>query len=345
MLSAAASNTLLKTLEEPPPHVVFVLATTDPHKVLPTIRSRTQHFEFTLLSAEQLRDHLTDILGREGVAADAEVLDLIVAPGRRFRAGRTVAARPGARRRRRRARHARGAGRAGWRALRPAAGGARSRRDRGRRGCAHGRARTADPGPRRPPRRRRSVAHDARRVHGRERGRAGSLRRSGRGSGEARRARAGDGQRAARCAASRSSGSRSSTSASRRSPTRGWCSKSRSCASRDAKRARASRRCSTASNDWNGSSRRRWSGGAGSGSAAVRPRRVRPRRSPRPNRRRPRRRARANRCSARRPAKEPEGGGRGARRRRCCRRWPRRPRPSRSTPTMSSRRGRRCSKA
>ena len=42
MLSAGASNALLKTLEEPPPHVVFVLATTDPHKVLPTIRSRTQ---------------------------------------------------------------------------------------------------------------------------------------------------------------------------------------------------------------------------------------------------------------------------------------------------------------
>jgi DNA polymerase-3 subunit gamma/tau len=78
MLSAAASNTLLKTLEEPPPHVVFVLATTDPHKVLPTICSRTQHFEFTLLSAEQLRDHLVDILGRDGLAADAEVLDLIV---------------------------------------------------------------------------------------------------------------------------------------------------------------------------------------------------------------------------------------------------------------------------
>jgi DNA polymerase-3 subunit gamma/tau len=78
MLSAAASNTLLKTLEEPPAHVVFVLATTDPNKVLPTIRSRTQHFEFTLLSAEQLRAHLVDILGREGVAADDEVLDLIV---------------------------------------------------------------------------------------------------------------------------------------------------------------------------------------------------------------------------------------------------------------------------
>ncbi len=78
MLSAAASNTLLKTLEEPPAHVVFVLATTDPHKVLPTIRSRTQHFEFTLLSAEELTGHLIDILGREGVETDAAVLDLVV---------------------------------------------------------------------------------------------------------------------------------------------------------------------------------------------------------------------------------------------------------------------------
>ena len=54
MLSTAASNALLKTLEEPPDHVVFVLATTDPQKVLPTIRSRTQHFEVTLLSAADL---------------------------------------------------------------------------------------------------------------------------------------------------------------------------------------------------------------------------------------------------------------------------------------------------
>ena len=45
MLSTAASNALLKTLEEPPSHVVFILATTDPQKVLPTIRSRTQHIE------------------------------------------------------------------------------------------------------------------------------------------------------------------------------------------------------------------------------------------------------------------------------------------------------------
>ena len=54
MLSTAASNALLKTLEEPPDHVVFVLATTDPQKVLPTIRSRTQHFEFHLLPADEL---------------------------------------------------------------------------------------------------------------------------------------------------------------------------------------------------------------------------------------------------------------------------------------------------
>ena len=55
MLSAAASNALLKTLEEPPGHVVFVLATTDPQKVLSTIRSRTQHFEFRLLPADVAR--------------------------------------------------------------------------------------------------------------------------------------------------------------------------------------------------------------------------------------------------------------------------------------------------
>ena len=77
MLSAAASNTLLKTLEEPPAHVVFVLATTDPQKVLPTIRSRTQHFEFTLLSHEELTGHLADILAREGIEADAGAIDLI----------------------------------------------------------------------------------------------------------------------------------------------------------------------------------------------------------------------------------------------------------------------------
>jgi DNA polymerase-3 subunit gamma/tau len=67
MLSNSASNALLKTLEEPPDHVVFVLATTDPQKVLPTIRSRTQHYEFHLLDAEVLEGLLAD------VARDAEL--------------------------------------------------------------------------------------------------------------------------------------------------------------------------------------------------------------------------------------------------------------------------------
>ena len=61
MLSTGASNALLKTLEEPPSHVVFVLATTDPQKVLPTIRSRTQHFEFHLIGGDVLSTLLDDI--------------------------------------------------------------------------------------------------------------------------------------------------------------------------------------------------------------------------------------------------------------------------------------------
>ncbi|MCU1428198.1 MAG: polymerase subunit gamma/tau [Actinomycetia bacterium] len=77
MLTTDASNTLLKTLEEPPEHVVFVLATTEPGKVLPTIRSRTQHFEFTLLSHDQLVGHLADVLAREGVEPNPDALELI----------------------------------------------------------------------------------------------------------------------------------------------------------------------------------------------------------------------------------------------------------------------------
>ena len=61
MLSTAAANALLKTLEEPPSHVVFVLATTDPQKVPPTIRSRTQHLEFRLLGAETLQTLLESV--------------------------------------------------------------------------------------------------------------------------------------------------------------------------------------------------------------------------------------------------------------------------------------------
>jgi len=78
MLTAAASNALLKTLEEPPDHVVFMLATTDPQKVLPTVRSRTQHFDFRLLSPDELRTLVLTNLQREGIEADADAVDLIV---------------------------------------------------------------------------------------------------------------------------------------------------------------------------------------------------------------------------------------------------------------------------
>jgi DNA polymerase-3 subunit gamma/tau len=77
MLSAGASNALLKTLEEPPAHVVFVLATTSPEKVLPTIRSRTQHFDFALYGLDEIRDHLARVAEREGVAAEPEALEIV----------------------------------------------------------------------------------------------------------------------------------------------------------------------------------------------------------------------------------------------------------------------------
>ena len=82
MLSTPASNALLKTLEEPPAHVVFVLATTDPQKVLPTIRSRTQHFEFRLIGPEVLVDLLRDINDEAALGVPVEAIDLAVRRGR-----------------------------------------------------------------------------------------------------------------------------------------------------------------------------------------------------------------------------------------------------------------------
>jgi DNA polymerase III subunit gamma/tau len=79
MLTKESANTLLKSIEEPPEHVVFVLATTNPEEVLPTIRSRTQHYQFTLLTPEELTAHLADILGRENVDFDPEALDVLAA--------------------------------------------------------------------------------------------------------------------------------------------------------------------------------------------------------------------------------------------------------------------------
>jgi len=78
MLSNAASNALLKTLEEPPSHVVFVLATTDPHKVPPTIRSRTVHLHFNLLDGALLEELLSSVAEKESMALEREVIDRAV---------------------------------------------------------------------------------------------------------------------------------------------------------------------------------------------------------------------------------------------------------------------------
>jgi DNA polymerase III subunit gamma/tau len=82
MLSNAAANALLKTLEEPPSHVVFVLATTDPQKVPPTIRSRTQHLEFRLIGADTLHDLLESVREAAGLKVDEESVQAAVRRGR-----------------------------------------------------------------------------------------------------------------------------------------------------------------------------------------------------------------------------------------------------------------------
>ena len=68
MLSAGASAALLKVLEEPPEHVVFVLATTDPQKLKDTIRSRTQHLQFHLLPSDTLAEHIKWVAEDAGFA-------------------------------------------------------------------------------------------------------------------------------------------------------------------------------------------------------------------------------------------------------------------------------------
>jgi len=77
MLSTAAFNALLKTLEEPPPRVVFVLATTDPQRVLPTILSRCQRFDFRRIPLQGLQQHLGWIAEQEAIAITPEALHLV----------------------------------------------------------------------------------------------------------------------------------------------------------------------------------------------------------------------------------------------------------------------------
>jgi DNA polymerase-3 subunit gamma/tau len=81
MISQAAFNALLKVVEEPPPHVKFIFATTEPEKVLATIKSRTFHYRFRLIPPAVLREFLADLCGREGITVDPLVLPLVVRAG------------------------------------------------------------------------------------------------------------------------------------------------------------------------------------------------------------------------------------------------------------------------
>ncbi len=81
MVTSAGFNALLKLVEEPPPHVRFIFATTEVDKVLPTIRSRTHNYTFRLVSARELQIHLASICEQEGVSADAAALALIAKAG------------------------------------------------------------------------------------------------------------------------------------------------------------------------------------------------------------------------------------------------------------------------
>ncbi|MEY4340336.1 MAG: polymerase gamma/tau subunit, partial [Actinomycetota bacterium] len=81
MLSKAAEAALLKTLEEPPPHVVFVLATTDPQKVSDTIRSRTQHLQFHLLPMDVMEQHIRWLAGDAGIEIDDAALQSVLRQG------------------------------------------------------------------------------------------------------------------------------------------------------------------------------------------------------------------------------------------------------------------------
>ena len=81
MLTAAAEAALLKTLEEPPEHVVFVLATTDPQKISETIRSRTQHLQFHLLPIGELEEHVKYVIEDAGLEVSPEAIEQVLVQG------------------------------------------------------------------------------------------------------------------------------------------------------------------------------------------------------------------------------------------------------------------------
>ncbi|MEJ6491760.1 MAG: DNA polymerase III subunit gamma/tau [Flavobacteriales bacterium] len=77
MLSTQAFNAFLKTLEEPPKHAIFILATTEKHKIIPTILSRCQIFDFNRIKVSDMANHLANIAAKENITADPEALHLI----------------------------------------------------------------------------------------------------------------------------------------------------------------------------------------------------------------------------------------------------------------------------
>ena len=77
MLSTSAFNAFLKTLEEPPPYAIFILATTEKHKILPTILSRCQIFDFRRITSNDTVTHLEEIIGKENIKAEKNALQLI----------------------------------------------------------------------------------------------------------------------------------------------------------------------------------------------------------------------------------------------------------------------------
>lgn len=77
MLSSAAFNAFLKTLEEPPNHAIFILATTEKHKIIPTILSRCQIFDFRRIGVRDIKDHLADVATAEGINAEDDALHII----------------------------------------------------------------------------------------------------------------------------------------------------------------------------------------------------------------------------------------------------------------------------
>jgi len=80
-LSKEAANAILKTLEEPPAHAIFILATTEAHKMIPTIISRCQHFDFWKLTLQQIIDKLDYVAKKEGVKIEKDAVKLIAAAG------------------------------------------------------------------------------------------------------------------------------------------------------------------------------------------------------------------------------------------------------------------------